>query len=60
MCFIEIGVHTKRRVTKIIKRVKDYSYMERFLKFGLITLLERKMTSDLIETFKIINGINRI
>ena len=27
-------------------------------KLGLTTLLERKMSGDLIETFKIINGIS--
>ena len=48
----------QRRVTKIIKRVKDYSYRERFEKFGLITSLERNMRADLIETVKIDNGIS--
>ena len=41
-----------------IQRVKDYSYRERLEKLGLTTLLERRMRSDLIETFKIINGIS--
>ena len=31
--------------------------MERLEKLGLITLLERRKRGDLIETFKIINGI---
>ena len=44
----------KRRVTKLIKKVKDYSYRVRWEN----TLLERRMKGDLIETFKIINGIS--
>ena len=48
----------QRRVTKLIKRVKDYSYIERLEKLGLTTFLERRMGSDLIDTFKIINGIS--
>ena len=45
-----------QRVKKIIKRVKDYSYKERFEKLGLIIFLDRRTTRDLIETFNIING----
>ena len=48
----------KRRLTKLIKGVKDYSYWERLGKLGLTTFLERTMKGDEIETFKIINGIS--
>ena len=44
-----------RRVTKIIKIVKDYSYRGRLDKLGLSTLPKRRMKSTLIETFKITN-----
>ena len=47
----------QRRVTKIIKRVKNYSYRERWREIK-ITLLERRTRGDLIETFKVINGIS--
>ena len=50
------GIHW--RATKQLKREKDYSYSERFEKFGLSTFLERRMRADLIETFKIIDGIS--
>ena len=43
----------KRGETKIIKRIKDFSYRERLEKIGLTTLLERKISRDLIEIFKI-------
>ena len=48
----------QRRVTKLIKRVKDYSYGGEIGEIGLTTLLERRIRSDLIVTFKIINGIS--
>ena len=44
----------QRKVTKIIKRVKDYSYRERLEKLGLTTFLKWKMRGDLIWTFKIV------
>ena len=40
-------------VTKLIKRVKDYSYREKLEKLGLTNLQERR-----VETFKIIDGIS--
>ena len=51
-CNIEIG-----RNTKSDKNNKDYSYWEKLKKLGLTTLLEGRIRDDLIETFKIINGI---
>ena len=45
-------------MTKLIRRVKDYSYRERLEELGLITLLERRMRGYLIENFKIINVIS--
>ena len=47
-----------RVYTKSDKVIKDYSYKERVQKLGLTILLERRMRDDLIETFKIINGIS--
>ena len=46
------------RVTKIIKKVKDYSYWEILEKLVFTTLLERKMRSDLIKAFKITKEIS--
>ena len=42
----------------VSNNVKDYSFRERSEKLGLTTLQERRMRGDLIETFKIINGIS--
>ena len=43
----------QRKVTKLIKRVKDYSYRNKLEKLELTTILEIRMRGDLIETFKI-------
>ena len=40
-------------MTKITRKVKDDG--ERFEKLGLTTLLEKRMSGDLIETLKIMN-----
>ena len=45
----------QKRLTKLIRRVKDYSYKERLEKIELATLLERRMGGGLIVAFKIIN-----
>ena len=42
----------QRRVTKIIKRVKDYCYKEKLKKLESTTLPERRMRSYLIELSK--------
>ena len=47
----------QRRLTKIIKGVKDFSYRKRLEKIGLTRLLERKVKGDLIETLKIVDGV---
>ena len=43
---------------KMIKTIKDSSYRKRLAKLGITTFLERRLTSDLIESFKIINEIS--
>ena len=48
----------QKRVTEIIKRVKDCSYRERLEESGLTTLLERRMRCDRLEIFEMINGIS--
>ena len=51
--------NTKRKEIKetIIKRIKYYIYRERLEKLGFTTLQERWMKGNLIETFKVINGM---
>ena len=47
----------QRRFTRMIDNVGMLPYKERLEKLGLTTLLERRARGDLIETFKILNGI---
>ena len=58
ICFDSQISSKATRVTKLIKRVKDYSYTERVEKLGLTTLLKIRMRDNLNETFKIINEIS--
>ena len=56
-CNTETGGYTKKS-DKNNKKVKDYSYRERWAKLGLPNLLERRMRCHLIGTYKIINRIS--
>lgn len=47
----------QRKLTKRIEGFGLLSYQERLSKLGLTTLLERRARGDLIETFKILNGL---
>ena len=38
--------------------MSNLNYEQRLKQLGLTTLLERRMRGDLIETFKILNGLN--
>jgi len=50
----------QRRGTKLIKDIKHLSYDERLENLGLSSLTTRRVTSDLIQSFKIINGIDKV
>ena len=50
----------QRRATKMVKNIKDLSYSERLRKLGLPTLECRRRRADMIETFKIIHGIDKV
>ena len=45
-------------MTKIIKRIKDYSYSEKLEKLRLTILLERRFRGNQNKTFKIIKEIS--
>ena len=46
----------QRRDTKLVEGIEHLKYDERLLYLGLARLDYRRVRSDLIETFKIING----
>lgn len=48
----------QRKFTRLIDGIGLLTYKSRLEKLGLTTLLERRMRGDLIETFKIVNGIS--
>ena len=48
------------RVTKLIKNIKHLSYDERLDNLRLSRLTTRRAGSDLIQTFKIINEIDKV
>ena len=45
----------QRRATKLVARMQNFNYNDRLKMLGLQQLEERRMRSDLIETFKIVN-----
>ena len=50
----------QRRATKLIPNLKNLSYMERLKKLNLPTLSYRRNRADMIQTFKIIQGIDEL
>ena len=45
----------QRRATKLLAGMQDFNYNDRLKMLGLQRLEERRMRSDLLETFKIVN-----
>jgi hypothetical protein len=50
----------QRRATKMVFEIRSLSYEERLNALGLTTLELRRKRSDLIQTYKIINGIDEV
>jgi len=50
----------QHQFTKMITQIKHLSYTDRFLKLGLWTLEERMNRADLIEFYKMIDGLTAI
>ena len=44
------------RATKLVHGIADLNYENRLKRLGLVRLDNRRMRSDLIETYKILNG----
>ena len=47
----------QRRATKLIPNLKNLEYEDRLRKFDLPSLVFRRLRGDMIEVFKILNGI---
>ena len=50
----------QRRATKLTKELKNLPYELRLRKLGLITLEKRRDRGDLIQIYKIINGLEEV
>ena len=50
--------NVQRKFTRLIDNIGLLPYKVRLEKLGLTTLLERRARGDLIETFKIVNGLS--
>ncbi|MFZ2537548.1 MAG: hypothetical protein WAX04_01440 [Oscillospiraceae bacterium] len=57
---IEILENVQRRATKMVKALGKMSYEERLAKLKLFPLSYRRKRGDMIEVFKIMNGIDNI
>ena len=50
----------QRRMTRLVPELKDLDYETRCERLGLTTLETRRQRGDLIETYKILNGMENI
>ena len=54
---IELIENVQRRATKQVPSLKQLSYTDRLKKLKMPTRKYRRLRGDMIETFKIVNGI---
>ena len=57
-------IHTlekiQRRATKLVPSIRHLNYHERLDKLNLLSLEQRRLCGDMIETFKILHGFDKI
>ena len=56
----EVLEKVQRRLVRLISDKRGSSYEERLMSIGLTSLSERRSRGDVIETFKTMNGFNRV
>ena len=52
--------NVQRRATKLVSTLKNLNYSERLKRLGLPTLEYRRERADLVQTYKILNDIDRL
>ncbi len=52
--------NVQRRATKIVKNISNKTYTQRLKVLGLPSLQYRRARADMVETFKIINNIDKV
>ena len=57
---IKLVEGVQRRATKLVQGIGAWKHDDRLLYLGLSRLDKRRARSDLVETFKIINGVYNI
>jgi hypothetical protein len=57
---IVILERVQRRATKLVRSIKHFKYEDRLAVLGLTTLKQRRERGDLIEYYKITNGISKL
>ena len=57
---IQVLESVQRTATKMVSKLKKLPYESRLHRLGLTTLERRRIRGDLIETFKILTGIEKV
>ena len=57
---IEVLEKVQRRATKLVKSIKHLSYEERLKRLRLTKLSARRVRADMIEFYKITNGLTEV
>jgi len=52
--------NVQRRATKLVQNIQHLSYTERLKYIGLPSLQHRRLRADMVETFKILNNIDKV
>lgn len=52
--------NVQRRATKLVKNIQHRSYSDLLRYLGLPSLQYRRLRSDMVETFRIINNIDKV
>ena len=57
---IECLEKIQKRAVNMVSGLKGTSYLEKLCELGMVTLEERRHQLDMLQTFKILNGFDRV